>query len=118
MMGDIRQAESIYIACGKTDMRKGIQGLIMLIQQNYSVNPYGKSLFLFCGNKKNKIKAVMYEPDGWVMIVKSVTEGSFKWPKTPNELRELNWNQFTWLMQGLSIEQPKAIKPSSPKLLV
>ena len=49
MFGDISKAERIYIACGYTDMRKAIDGLIAVVQQNFQLNPFQSSLFLFCG---------------------------------------------------------------------
>ena len=48
MLGDIRQARNIYIVCGYTDMRKGLNSLVPFVQQNFGIDPYSGSLFLFC----------------------------------------------------------------------
>jgi transposase len=56
----------------------------------------------------------MWEPDGFVLIYKrlSVTEGRYRWPRTRNEVRNLTWREFDWLLSGIDIEQPKAIRAS------
>ena len=69
------------------------------------------ALFLFCGRKCDRIKAILKEPDGIVMIYKRLTaQGSYRWPRNKSEVRNLTWREFDWLMSGIDIEQPKAIK--------
>ena len=46
MLGDISKADKIYIACGYTDMRKAIDGLAAIVQQNFQLDPFQNSLFL------------------------------------------------------------------------
>lgn len=56
------------------------------------------------------------EKDGIVLLYKRLTgSGSYKWPRNQNEVKSLTWKQFEWLMDGLEIEQPKAIKPPVKK---
>jgi len=58
MVGDISKAEQIYIACGCTDMRKSIDGLSVIVQQNFRLNPFQNSLFLFCGRRRDRMKVL------------------------------------------------------------
>ena len=58
MLKDFSGAESIYIACGYTDLRKGIDGLSILVQQSFSLDPFSNSLFLFCGKRNDRMKAL------------------------------------------------------------
>ena len=51
MLGDIRKVEHIYIACGYTDLRRGIDGLAQVVQNQFSLDPCSNSLFLFCGRR-------------------------------------------------------------------
>lgn len=114
MLGDISCATSIYIVCGYTDMRKSIDGLITVIREQLKMNPKNKALFLFCGKRNDRIKALLFEDDGFVLIYKRLAaEGRYRWPRNGMEAKTLTWKQFDWLMSGLDIEQPKAIK--SPK---
>ena len=118
MIGDISRAEHIYIVCGYTDMRKAIDGLAAIVQQNFKLDVFSGSLFLFCGKKCDRLKALLWEPDGFVLLYKVLDNGRYQWPRNEKEVKELTWEQFTWLMQGLSIEQPKAIRPGKPKFYV
>ena len=66
MLGDISGLEKIYIVCGYTDMRKSIDGLCAVIEDQLKMDPSSSALFLFCGRRRDRIKALFREPDGFV----------------------------------------------------
>ena len=111
MLADISNVDAIYIVCGRTDMRKSIDGLCAIIKDQFSME-LDHSLYLFCGRKCDRIKAILKEPDGIVLIYKKLTasQGSYRWPRNKSEVRNLTWREFDWLMSGIDFEQPKAIK--------
>lgn len=116
MLGVISALDNVYIVCGRTDMRKQIDGLCAIIEEQLKMNPHENSIFLFCGRKKDRIKAIYREKDGIVLLYKRLTAScSYKWPRNQNEVKSLTWKQFEWLMDDLEIEQPKAIKPPVKK---
>lgn len=82
MLGDIRKVEHIYIACGYTDLRRGIDGLAQIVQNRFSLDPCSNSLFLFCGRRRDRIKALLWEGDGFVLL------GSTVWHAMPCELQK------------------------------
>ena len=87
MLADISSVDAIYIVCGRTDMRKSIDGLCAIIQEQFSME-IDHALFLFCGRKCDRIKAILKEPDGIVMIYKRLTaQGSYRWPRNKSEVR-------------------------------
>ncbi len=95
----------VFIACGYTDMRTGMTGLVNLIKYKYGLDFYNKnSLFLFCGKKASTIKAITFEGDGVVLMTKRVIDGRFQWPRSPEEVRLLTPDQFRLLMSGFAIE--------------
>lgn len=106
-------ASNIYIVCGRTDMRKSIDGLAAIVQQQFKLDLFSDSLFLFCGRRRDRLKALLWEGDGFVLLYKRLEDGRFNWPRNEQEVRNLTHEQFVWLMQGLSIDQPKAIKKIS-----
>ncbi len=116
MVKDIK-VENIYIVCGHTDMRKSISGLAEIIQQQFDLDLFSDSLFLFCGRRRNRLKALIWEEDGFVLLYKRLEDGRYSWPKDENEVRNLTHKQFVWLMQGLAIDQPKAIKKIEGNLI-
>lgn len=114
MLGDISRAEHIYIACGYTDMRKSIDGLVAIVEQSFHLDPFSNSLFLFCGRRRDRMKALFWENNGFVLLYKRLESASFQWPKTQSQVKELSAQQFRWLMEGLTTEQPKAHKKVDP----
>ena len=113
MLGGITAAQ-VYIVCGYTDLRRSIDGLAAIVKQNYGMNPYNRSLFLFCGKRIDRIKGLLWDEDGFLLLYKRLNDGGFQWPRSEAEMKLLSREQFVWLMQGLSIEQPKAIRKRTP----
>ena len=71
MLGDISRVDHIYLACGYTDLRRGIDGLAQIVQQQFELDPFSNSLFLFCGKRRDRIKALLWEGDGFVLLYKN-----------------------------------------------
>ena len=114
MIGDITAADEIYIVCGYTDMRKSIDGLCAIVEDKLHMDPKAKALYLFCGRRADRLKILMWESDGFVLLYKrlSVIQGRYRWPRNKDEVRNLTWQEFDWLLSGIDIEQPKAIRAS------
>lgn len=118
MLGDVLRAEHIYIACGRTDMRKSIDGLASIVQQHFKLDPFSNSLFLFCGHRCDRIKALYWEGDGFVLLYKRLENGRFQWPRTQEDVRKISAQEYRWLLEGLSIDQPKAVKKVDLKKVI
>ena len=103
----------VYLATGMTDLRRGIAGLVSIIQGEFELDPFEDALFLFCGRRKDRIKGILWEGNGFVLLYMRLESGVFQWPRTGKEAVNLTQQQYRWLMEGLSIEQPKAHKPVS-----
>ena len=52
MLSDFTGAERVYIACGYTDLRRSIDGLAELVRQQFRLDPFSNTLFLFCGKRQ------------------------------------------------------------------
>ena len=100
----------MYIACGYTDLRKGIDGLAALVQSQFQLDPFTNTLFLFCGRRCDRIKALYWEGNGFVLLYKRLENGSFQWPRNSEAVRKLTAQQYRLLMEGLQIDQPRAHK--------
>ena len=101
----------VYLATGRTDLRMGIDGLAGIVQGQFELDPFSEALFLFCGPRKDRIKGLLWEGNGFLLLYKRLESGKFQWPRTGDEAQKLTAQQYRWLMEGLSIEQPKAHKP-------
>ena len=111
MLNDFKCQCPVYLACGYTDLRRGIDGLASIVQEQFQLDPFQNTLFLFCGRRKDRIKGLYWEGDGFLLLYKRLEAGSFQWPRNGAEARELTGQQYRWLMEGLSIEQAKAHRP-------
>ena len=100
----------MFLATGFTDLRRGIDGLASIVQQQFELDPFTNTLFLFCGRRRDRIKALYWEGDGFVLLYKRLESGSFQWPRSETEVKALTPQQYRWLMERLSIDQPKAHK--------
>ena len=100
-------AEGFYIVTGYTDMRKSIDGLASVIKGRLGMDPFGGSLFMFCGKQRNRMKALLWENDGFVLLYKRLDNGSFKWPRSEAQARELTQKELRWLLEGLEIDHRK-----------
>lgn len=101
----------VYVSCGYTDLRRGIDGLAGIVQEKFKLSPYEDALFLFCGRRTDRIKGLYWDKDGFLLLYKRLESGAFMWPRTGEEARLITPQQYRWLMEGLQIEQPKAHKP-------
>ena len=78
LQSDVR----VYLACGYTDMRKGMQGLAMLVQQMLAEDPFNGALYVFRGRRGNLLKLVWHDGIGLCMLTKRLERGHFIWPMT------------------------------------
>ena len=103
-------AVRIFLACGYTDFRKQIPGLVATVTLSFKLDPYnGGYVFIFCNRKRDSIKVLRYDQNGFVLATKKLLENmKFQWPRTPDEVKEISFQQVEWLLQGLEIEQKKA----------
>lgn len=102
--------DQVFLACGYTDLRLGIDGLVTLVQFQYQIDPYQNILFLFCGRRADRIKGILWCGDGFTLLYKRLSNGRFKWPRSENELLEVSSQQLEFLLEGLSISQKTSIK--------
>ena len=87
-------AEHVYLACGRTDMRKSIDGLAALVLSKFQLDPHQPALFLFCGRRKDRIKGLLWDETGFLLLYKRLENGQYQWPDTPEDLLEISEQQL------------------------
>jgi len=100
-------AENIYIVCGYTDMRKSITGLSAIIIQQFEMRPDEHSMFLFYGKRADRMKALIWEGDGFLLLYKVLIGFHYQWPRNEKEVLALSVPQYHRLLEGLAIEQKR-----------
>ena len=102
---DISHFHHVYVFVGKTDLRKGIDGLSTLVKQKFHLDPFhAGDLFLFCGSSNRQIKGLVWEEDGFLLIYKRLEAGTFQWPRSEAEARNITPEQYHLLMTGYAID--------------
>lgn len=108
MLEDAAEIRKVVLACGMVDLRKGIDGLSMIIGDKYHQNPFEKgTLFLFCGRRTDRIKGLLWMGNGFLLLYKRFESGRLSWPRTTQEAAELTEAQYHYLMLGLNPLDPK-----------
>lgn len=101
--------DRVYLACGSTDLRKSIDGLAALVQQGFDLDPFAPAFFVFCNRKRDKLKILQWEQNGFWLHYRRLEEGTFSWPEDPKtEPLTISYRQLRWLLDGLPLEQRHA----------
>ena len=92
---------SVYVRPGRTDMRKQINGLAVIVQEQMGQNPFSGSLFLFCNRYRRILKALYWDRNGFAMWQKRVEKDRFPWPESEESAREISTDQLKMLLAGI-----------------
>ena len=117
MLSDLTDNVPVYLVTGYTDLRSSIDGLAIIVQAQLEFDPFSKTLFLFCGRSCDRIKGLLWEGDGFLLLYKRLDNGRFQWPRNETEAFLLSIQQKLWFLKSLKIEQPKAIREGKPGAL-
>ena len=100
----------VWLVLGKTDMRKAINGLSAIVSQELSLDPLAGEYFVFCGRKRNTIKILYWDRNGYCIWSKRLEEDRFRWPKTTSEAQAISGEQLLWLLSGLDLSQAHPVR--------
>ncbi|HFI0306870.1 TPA: IS66 family insertion sequence element accessory protein TnpB [Streptococcus suis] len=93
----------VYLVCGKTDMRQGIDSLAYLVKSQFNLDPFSGQVYLFCGGRKDRFKVLYWDGQGFWLLYKRFENGKLAWPNNEEEVKTLTSEQVDWLMKGFSI---------------
>lgn len=95
----------VYLACGKTDMRKSINGLAAIVEASFKLDPFDGALFVFCNRKRDRIKILEWDGDGFWLHFKRLEKGHFRWPEAGEEATmSLTGEELNILLGGARVE--------------
>lgn len=100
----------IYLYREPIDFRKQVHGLAAIVERELGHNPFAGGLYAFTNRRRNKIKCLMWEDNGFILYYKALAEEKFHWPKMDEPVMSLNGEQINWLLDGYDILQMKGHK--------
>lgn len=95
----------VFIATGATDMRKSINGLSLLVEEEFDLDLFSGSFFAFCNRKRDMVKILYWSGNGFCIWLKRLEEDVFQWPDTSEEVVEVSNRALEWLLHGLDFRQ-------------
>jgi transposase len=96
----------VYLACGSTDMRRGMAGLAMQVQQILQHDPFDGAAFAFRGKRGGLIKVLWHDGIGLCLLTKRLERGHFIWPTTSSGAISLTPAQLATLLEGCEWRAP------------
>jgi len=97
--------KKVYLACGATDMRKSINGLVAIVEGGFKLDPFEAALFAFCNRKRDRVKILEWDGDGFWLYFKRLEKGHFRWPAPGEEATmDLTGEELSILLGGTRIE--------------
>jgi len=95
---------AVYLCRGVVDFRKGINGLAVLVEGMLHLDPFSEQLFVFCNRKRDKVKILYWERNGFCLWQKRLERARFKWPrKVETDVITLTGQQLNWLLDGYDV---------------
>jgi transposase len=96
----------VWLAAGATDMRKGFDGLAMVVQTTLVRDPFSGHVFVFRGRRGDLIKVLWWSGDGLCLFAKRLERGRFVWPQTATGEAHLSPAQLSMLLEGIDWRHP------------
>ena len=96
----------VWLAAGSTDMRKGFDGLAMLVQSVLERDPFSGHVFAFRGRRGDLIKILWWSGDGLCLFAKRLERGRFVWPRREQGMAALTPAQLSMLLEGIDWRHP------------
>ena len=92
---------TIMIKPGKTDFRKQINGLAVIVENELKLDLFSNYMFLFCNRTRKRLKILYWDRNGFCLWLKRLEKDKFPWPSTENEAKEISFNQLKMLLDGI-----------------
>jgi transposase len=95
----------VYLAAGATDMRKQIDALAALVQDVLEQDPFSNCLFVFCNRRRDKLKILYWQHNGFWLWYRRLERERFGWPRGEEDSAcvEVSSRELRWLLDGLDI---------------
>ena len=98
----------VYVHREAVDFRKSINGLAALVEQALGLDPFAAALYVFANQRRNRVKILGWETNGFWLLLKRLETDRFVWPRADQAVIELTIEQLHWLLEGIDLEAMRA----------
>lgn len=105
-MIDLPSGTRIWLAAGRTDMRRGFDGLAALAQSALDQEPFSGHVFVFRGRRGDIVKLLWWDGQGMCLFAKRLEKGRFIWPQAQSGSVSLTPAQLSMLLEGIDWRMP------------
>jgi transposase len=100
---ELRKETRVFVKTGFTDMRKQINGLAAIVQQQGAEGPFDGSYYVFCGKTRRVAKILYWDKTGFCLWQKRLEQNTFPWPREGSELNEMTRQNIRLLLKGIDV---------------
>jgi transposase len=93
----------VYLHREPIDFRAGINSLAILVEQSMGLDPMARAVYAFCNRRRNRVKLLLYDRSGFLMVLKRLEEDRFFWPRGQQAVLTLTTEQLHWLLDGIDL---------------
>ena len=101
MMRPSADLPAVYLCREAIDFRKGINGLAVLVEAVLTLDPFSAQLFVFCNRRRDRIKILYWERNGFCLWQKRLERDKFPWPRSEGAARAITVEQLRMLLAGI-----------------
>lgn len=100
----------VYFARDPVDMRRQIDGLALMVQETFALDPFSRALFAFCNRQRDKVKVLYWHDNGFCLLYKRMEKGRFQWPRCEGDTWHCSARELKWLLEGLSLSELSQVR--------
>jgi transposase len=93
----------IFVCTAPTDMRKSIDGLVALTEQVLRQAPYSGHLFVFVNHRRDRVKILLWDRSGFLVLYKRLERGTFRFPSAMGESLEIEAMELALVLEGIDL---------------
>jgi transposase len=105
----------VLVATRPIDFRKGMDGLAAAAREQLGADPYSGVIYVFRAKRADRVKLLLWDGTGLVLVSKRLEQGTFRWPSISDGVMRLTASQLSALLEGLDWTRVRAVRVHAPQ---
>jgi transposase len=105
----------VLVAVRPVDFRRGMDGLAALVRETLGSDPYSGVIYVFRAKRADRVKLLLWDGTGLVLVSKRLEQGKFQWPAITDGMMRLTASQLAALLEGLDWRRVRAVRVHAPQ---